>query len=218
VHCRLSDQAFNEWCNSVYDALIAAWQGWDQAYRTAQLQKRSKGGPQGWDASSPMRNQQLISDELRRQVISWLLNEQSFNGRPAMLDRENNWDRMSLSQAKQYASEIQFFEQAFEWQNMIYVCYPYYRARGNRWNELTSIEAADPTFAQFLRAGSVRVIVPARPGMELAVRNWLAYCEPFLDGTFLYRETTIFCRLRKRSATLPRRFRGVSQDPAGRRA
>jgi hypothetical protein len=90
---------------------------------------------------------------------------------------------MSLSQAKQYASEIQFFEQAFEWQNMIYVCYPYYWARGNRWNELTSIEAADPTFAQFLRAGSVRVIVPARPGMELAVRNWLAYCEPFLDGT-----------------------------------
>jgi len=31
-----------------------------------------------------------------------------------------------------------------------------------------------------LRAGSARVVVPARPGFELAVLHWLLYQEPFL--------------------------------------
>lgn len=182
ISCQLSEQAFSEWRNSVYDALLDAWQGWDQAYRTAQLQKRAQGGPQGWDVTSPARNLELIRDELKRQVISWLLNDQAFAGRDAMVNRNNIWDLMDLDLAKQYAPQIQFFEQAFEWANMTYVCYPYYWARGARWPDLTAIEAADPTFAHFLRAGSARVVVPARPGMEQAVKYWLAYCEPDLGG------------------------------------
>ncbi len=182
IHCERTDNAYAEWRNTVYDALLDAWRGWDQEWRTSQLQRRATGGPGGWDVTSSTRNKEIIRDELKRQVIVWLLNDQNFSGRDAMVDLENTWDPFDLQKAKAVAPTIQFFEQAFEWGNLTYICYPYYWARDDRWGDLTVIEAADPQFAQFLRAGSVRVVVPARPGMEVSVKHWLAYCEPFLGG------------------------------------
>jgi hypothetical protein len=74
-------------------------------------------------------------------------------------------------------------EQAFEWSNLSYFFYPYYWANRNpEWENLSQIVANDPAFEQFLRAGSARVIVPARPGFDLAVKNWLMYQIPFMDG------------------------------------
>jgi hypothetical protein len=90
------------------------------------------------------------------------------------------WRRFSLDAARVTAPVIQFLEQALEWGNLSYVPYPYYWARGSEWDDLTAIEGADPTFVNFLRAGSARVVVPARPGFELAVLHWLLYQEPFL--------------------------------------
>lgn len=188
VSCKLTDEAFSNWRNTVYDALLNAWQSWQQAYRTSLLQQQAIGGPDGWDATSPERNAAIIRDELKRQVITWLLNNSAFAGRDAMIDRsnQNTWDATDLTLALKYAPEIQFFEQAFEWGNLIYVCYPYYWA-GNerereRWVKLADIDTADPFLADFLRAGSARVIVPARPGMEDAVKYWLAYGELNLTG------------------------------------
>ena len=74
-------------------------------------------------------------------------------------------------------------EQAFEWGNLTYVCYPYFWARGSKWDELATTESADPDFGRFLRAGSVRVVLGARPGFESAVMHWLQYGEPFLGDT-----------------------------------
>jgi hypothetical protein len=182
IRCRPTDSALEEWRNAVYDSLLDAWRGWDQEWRTAQLQRRATGGPQGWDRTSRSRNKEIIQDEFKRQIIAWLLDEQNFAGRPAMAEQANSWDRMDLVKSKAVAPIVQFFEQAFEWGNLTYVCYPYYWARDGQWDALNGIEAADPQLAQFLRAGSARVIVPARPGMEEMVKYWLIYCEPFLGG------------------------------------
>jgi hypothetical protein len=48
--------------------------------------------------------------------------------------------------------------------------------------ELSQITANDPEFERFLRVGSARVIVPARPGFEDTVRNWLVWLVPFING------------------------------------
>lgn len=186
INLRVSESALNEWRGSVYDALLEAWRGWDQAYRTAALQKQALGGLGGWDTSPPARNVQIVRDEIKRQCITWMLGEEGFAGRDAMLDRSGppnpTWDTTNLDEALKVAPEIQFFEQAFEWGNMTFVCYPYYWARGKEWPNLNRIESNDPVFAQFLRAGSVRVVVPARPGMEEAVKYYLAHGEPNLTG------------------------------------
>ncbi|HEY5741128.1 MAG TPA: hypothetical protein VIS99_01195, partial [Terrimicrobiaceae bacterium] len=100
----------------------------------------------------------------------------------AMVVRANSWDTMSLQKARQAAPMIQFLEQAFEWNNLTYFFYPYFWARGTHWDNLADLEANDPEFAKFLRSGSARVIVPARPGFDDAVKFWLLYREPFLGG------------------------------------
>jgi len=64
------------------------------------------------------------------------------------------------------AEEIQFLEQAFEWENLTYVLYPYFWAKYQRWPQLADVTGPDPDFARFLRSGSARVVVPARPNFE----------------------------------------------------
>ena len=55
---------------------------------------------------------------------------------------------------------VQFFEQAFEWEQMTYLYYPYFWGRKSNWTKVTNLSDPDPLFQQFLTAGSARVLVP----------------------------------------------------------
>jgi hypothetical protein len=68
---------------------------------------------------------------------------------------------------------IEFFEEAFEWENIQYLCYPYYWGRKAYWYDRVLQQDPDPTFAEFLRAGAARVVVPVRPGWEQVVIYYL---------------------------------------------
>lgn len=71
---------------------------------------------------------------------------------------------------------IQFIEQAFEWEKLTYVPYPYFWAdRKTQWTDLADLQSADPIFADFLRAGSVRTVLSVRPGFEPAVQLFLKF-------------------------------------------
>jgi hypothetical protein len=70
---------------------------------------------------------------------------------------------------------IQFLEQAFEWETLTYICYPYYWADSSRWQDLAVIQGNDQNFADFLRAGSARVVLAARPGFEDQVNFYVQY-------------------------------------------
>src|SRR5436190_2215749 len=41
---------------------------------------------------------------------------------------------------------IRFFEQAFEWEHIMYVLYPYYWARRDNWYESALVDNPDPLF------------------------------------------------------------------------
>ena len=189
VQCDLGAQAKTAWQLSVYDALYAAWAQWKKDYQAAQTRQQLI-GTNSADAGGAGRNQQIIREELKREVISWLLDEESFGGRPEMKPRptgqngiETSFADFKFDKARADAPVIQFMEQAFEWNNMTYVFYPYYWAdRTTSWDTLSQITANDPDFERFLRAGSSRVIVPAVPGFESAVQNWLMFKVPFLNG------------------------------------
>jgi hypothetical protein len=56
---------------------------------------------------------------------------------------------------------------------MTYVLYPYYWADKANWVELADIESEDAEFDRFLRCGSARVVVSARPGLEDQVRIYV---------------------------------------------
>jgi len=183
VKCKLSDEALLAWQLSVYDALYAAWGEWTREYNAALL-RQSLVGSSASDAGSSQRNEEIIREELKRQVITWLLSDEQFAGRPALRADQNaaGFHSLDIATARRTAPTIQFLEQAFEWGNMMYMFYPYYWAAGADWPDRAQITANDPDFELFLKAGSSRVVVPVRPAFNDAVKNWLMYQVPFITG------------------------------------
>ena len=70
-----------------------------------------------------------------------------------------------------YASVVKFMEQAFEWEIMSYIFYPFYWGNKENWDKLYGQQTDDVLFTKFLQSGMARVILTVRPGFEDAV-NW----------------------------------------------
>ena len=104
-----------------------------------------------------------------------------------------------LLDAKQDGEYIRFLEHAFEWSQMTYVFYPYFWGRVSKknpddkksdddknldygWLSLMNQDDNDPLFADFLRAGASRVVVPVRPLFEDAILHYLKTAEPWNGG------------------------------------
>jgi hypothetical protein len=191
VICEPSKESQLRWRLDVYDALFSAWSQWKAEWDRAQ-ERQQLISAQSADAGSSLRNELTIREELKRQTIAWLLDESPFVGRYALkkpvidnvtLDpKVKTWGETDFDAARNSAAVIQFMEQAFDWANITYMFYPFYWAHRGMWDELSALQANDANFERFLRAGSARVIVPARPGFEVAVKNWLDYQVPFLSG------------------------------------
>jgi hypothetical protein len=62
----------------------------------------------------------------------------------------------------EYANQVRFFEEAFDWNIMSYLFYPYYWADKCLWAELLKEEDGDLIFQAFKQAGMARIIVPVR--------------------------------------------------------
>jgi hypothetical protein len=179
MKCRRSSQAYGAWRQAVYDALFEAWIQWKRDWETEQ--GRAAGLQLITGAGSAAKVEEMLRNEVKRQVIAWLLDESPFQGRNGLrAANAPSWREIDFDLARQSAAIIQFFEQAFEWGNLNYVLYPYYWAERARWDTLNEVSAANPDLERFLKAGSARVVVPARPAMASAVLHWLAFREPFL--------------------------------------
>lgn len=90
---------------------------------------------------------------------------------------------LDIEKAREKGRYIQFLEQAFEWNQLSYVFYPYFWASRPKWVELMSREdEADTLFTRFLQAGSSKVLLAVKPGYENAVLHFLATREPWEGG------------------------------------
>lgn len=189
--CTLTAEAEAAWQRSVYEALAAGHQDWTRTWRA---QQAALGAPLALAERSPARHEAMIRDELRRHVIAWLLGEAPFLGRHGTLDRPIRFPTprddvplglssdVDVEAAIAQAPAIQFLEQCLEWSNLSWVLYPYYWADREDWGAMLDLETVDPALGEFLRAGSARVVVPARPGFSAAVIHWLTFGQPWLGG------------------------------------
>jgi len=69
--------------------------------------------------------------------------------------------------------EIRFLQQAFEWEHLAWVLYPYFWGRRSEWSRTVVVSHPDPDFAAFLNAGAARVQIPVRPGFEDLVKHFM---------------------------------------------
>ena len=159
VTCVRAPEAYERWQLSVYAALAAAraqaQQTYDERVARATLQKSYDYGP------SPGRVEQLVRDELKRCAIGVLAKQAAGKN---IFDRVN--DLYAGGQLDEVARLCLIYEHAFAWENMSYVLYPYFWAdnRNDGWSLHTSRSESDENWAQFLRAGAARVVVPVRDG------------------------------------------------------
>jgi hypothetical protein len=197
--CTLTKEAEDAWRLTVYDTLYNAWASWKRDYDSSLM--RNVFSATTADAGSSQRNEMTIREELKRETISWLLNESPFKGRPGRHQQTPEEQKVDyfpdvdFDKTRRDATIIQFLEQAFEWNNMSWVFYPYYWAARKDWPDRAQLVANDPEFERFLRSGSARVILPARPGFDDAVNNWLAKGVPWLSGRLPAPDEDLYIRI-----------------------
>ncbi|WP_205718470.1 hypothetical protein [Actinomadura sp. WMMA1423] len=183
VGCVVTPEAEARWQQSVYDAVIAAYQQQLAEYNERAAQRELQRSTDRQFGRNPLVNRRVERDELKKWVVMMLakkpdLDLDSFKAPVAGGPSEPVLD---LDKANANGRFIRFLENAFEWQNMLYVCYPHLWGRRARWISALNITDPDADFAAFLRAGAARVQVPVRPGFESAVA-YFVYTGNIWDG------------------------------------
>jgi len=170
VFCSLTAEAFAKWQINVYDAIMQAYLDQKAAYDAKIEQKAIQKGVEIL-GRNPLENRRIEKEELKKLIIMILTNSPFLNFNSFTASAE---PIMDLSKVCQNGSYIRFFENAFEWQNIIYVFYPYFWGRHAKWVNAIHLTDPDLDFAAFLKAGAARVQIPVRPGFEKAVAF---YCQ-----------------------------------------
>ena len=168
------------WQQKTFDQISAAYSALLSAHNQERdSREQTNSGP--LVVGPPQLNLTRAVAELKRLAIQNLLG-QTFKGF-SLLTVDIASKEPSLDPKGTAASSpvIQFFEQAFEWENIVYICYPYFWGDKTRWIVNATGASADPIFDQFLNAGSVRLVVPARPGFEQVV-NFFLYTSSIWSG------------------------------------
>ncbi|MEN9934257.1 MAG: hypothetical protein RLZZ387_836 [Chloroflexota bacterium] len=173
VYCRLTAEGYAKWKQQVYDAIVEAYlvQRAEYEEKVAALAIQ-KGIP--ILGRNPLENRRIERDELKKLVLMMLTGSNSIAQNSFYSASEPT---MRLDRACENGSRIRFFENAFEWNNLLYVFYPYFWGRKPRWATALHLSDPDPDFAAFLKAGAARVQVPVRPGFERAVAHFCQFGE-----------------------------------------
>ena len=169
ILCRRTQTAYEKWRQQVWDALYRGHQQQIAKYEEKLAALLAQSGIQ-IEGRNPLFNRQTERTELKKSCItlltgsypSWLNGIIDTVGGPVL----------SYSAAKQQGAYVRFMEQAYEWKNMTYLFYPYFWARKKKWTELNAVDDVDPQFQEFLTSGYARVVVPVRPGFEIAVEHF----------------------------------------------
>lgn len=172
VLCERSQTKFQQWQIDTFNAIMDAYANLKSDYDDAQQELQNATEP-GLEGGNPALNREVEKRELKKFSISILTGQQyeSFNAMEE--DYQSGIPQIDLLDAAAEGSFVRFFEQALEWRNITYLCYPYFWGRKNHWAEMLMTKDTDPLFEQFLQAGFARVWVPVRPGFEAVIVNYI---------------------------------------------
>lgn len=181
VKCQRTTRAMDKWRLKTHGKLMTAYRARLAEYeeKLAQLEMQAGVAIHG---RNPAANLVTIKHELKKTCISVVTDQQYELFDAIETSPTNGLPQPDLHEAAGEGPYVRFFEQAFEWENMTWVTYPYFWARKSEWDEMISYEDPDPVFSDFLRAGYARVSVPARPGFEGAIDHFLTFGELWNGG------------------------------------
>lgn len=174
IFCRLTEEKEQKWKINTFNAIMNAYKDQKTKYDNAMEAERIRAGFSEIRGSNPLVNRETERTELKKNCIA-MLTGQRFDSFDAM-----NWNvgpegypEIDFEEAAAEGSFISFFEQAFEWNNMTYIFYPYFWANKKEWVTLSQLNDDDILYTRFLQAGAARVNIPVRTGFETSMLNYL---------------------------------------------
>jgi hypothetical protein len=174
VKTQRTDRALEKWKVETHAKLVTAHRAAvaDYEEKLAGLKLQAGVAIRG---RNPAANDQMIRRELRKDCIS-ILTDQHFDLFDAIETAgSTGLPQINVSEAAAEGAYVRFFEQAFEWEHISWVTYPYFWGRKDQWEEKLGYDDPDPAFTDFVQAGFCRVSVPARPGFEGAIDHFLTF-------------------------------------------
>lgn len=163
IFCQLTPEAFQAWQLKIFRAIMNAYNkkriAYEEKVAAAQIEQGVK-----ISGKNPEINRQIMIQELKKGCIT-LWSRFKYNALPLVTHNiasspPNNYPEIHVDNTMELMEEIQFFEQAPDWDNMTFKFLPYYWARKKTWLDIYPLDDADPLFSDFLRAGVAQVLVP----------------------------------------------------------
>lgn len=171
----------DEWRNDMYKKINEAYMTRKAEYEDKLAAKRAIQQTEMDFGTNPQQNKAIITNELKKHVISIFRGNHFEDMGVIVLDGEDV-PNLDFNKTEEQANEIQFFEHAIEWKNMMQILYPYYWADKGQWVKMLHTKDDDFHFQRFLQAGAARVVVPIRPGYEDAIKHYIQTGEVY-NGT-----------------------------------
>jgi len=171
VNCQRTDRALQAWRLETHAAIQQAYLKLERDYQDelAALEVQAANAVQG---RNPEENRRIERNEIKKLAIS-ALTAQHYDMFGAITNSPQGYPQPDLTEAEAEGRYIRFFEQAFEWEQMMYLFYPYFWGRKAKWRSQALLQDVDAQFADFLRAGAARAVLPVRPGFEAAIAHFL---------------------------------------------
>lgn len=163
ILCERTQAALDKWKFQTYNSIMIAYNEQKAQYEEQLAAAEIQEGI-AIRGRNPLKNREIERTELKKNAIS-ILTGQHFDLFDAMRQAASpqGYPQVDFEEAEAEGRYIQFFEQAFEWENMTYLFYPYFWGCKQEWTTTSLLDDEDPLFGKFLRAGAARVQVPVRP-------------------------------------------------------
>jgi hypothetical protein len=171
LNCQRTQRTYEDWQNKTHGAIVQAFLKLQSDYEEKLAALAVEQGI-AISGRNPLLNRQLEKSELKKACIS-LFTYQHYDLFNSIEFSPQGYPQTNLPEAEAEGRYIRFFEQAFEWEQIMYLFYPYFWGRKYNWLQRALIDDTDPLFAEFLKAGAARIVLPVRPGFEKAVAHFL---------------------------------------------
>jgi hypothetical protein len=185
--CTLTNEKFQDWQLKTFGSIMNAYNDLKSSYDQAIQEAKLQASDTTVNGSDPLSNAIIQQTELRKGCIA-LLTAQRFDLFNAVVRNvaPYGYPEIDFARAKAQGEYVAFFEQSFEWNNMVYLFYPYFWGKKDDWVTVAQLTDTDPLFGQFLKAGAARVQVPVRLGFENAILTYLSTAEIWAgEGTIV---------------------------------
>jgi hypothetical protein len=182
VKCKRSDETLQAWQLASYNAIVEAYNQQKAAYE-AQMAAHELSQGVAISGNNPDQNRRIEREELKRGSLTLLTNQHFADFDATLINvAPHGYPEFDVAEAMEDARYIQYLEQSLEWDNMSYLFYSYFWGRKEEWAVISQLSDTDPQFAEFLKAGSARVLVPVRRHYEQSILYYLRTGEIWNGG------------------------------------